>query len=239
MSLIDNFASLVHRHHKSMRDFHLVGTTLEASCKIYGLRVDSVHADVINMVTGLCKMTPSGGGGGGSDNEDGAGNDDNGAANADGDTSTATGAAGAAAAKTSAAAARRAKRQKAGGRCTLVKTTNTINAKLETYARTEPTFAKLNTTIGDINSSKRLLNYVLTTVDSEVKHRSNLPFWDSADHPVCVPQDDDNYGDGDGGAEAVELVQMNGLNAMLNPDLVLRSELHGYRVTNAPAAEDL
>lgn len=57
MSLIDNFASLVHRHHKSMQDFQFIGTTLDASCKIYGLRVDSVHADVMNMANGLGKFS--------------------------------------------------------------------------------------------------------------------------------------------------------------------------------------
>lgn len=57
MSLIDYFASLVHRHHKSMQDFQFIGTTLDASCKIYGLRVDSVHADVMNMANGLGKFS--------------------------------------------------------------------------------------------------------------------------------------------------------------------------------------
>lgn len=49
MSLIDNFASLVRKHHKTMDDFQLLGTSLMASSKIYGLRVDSVHTEVVNM----------------------------------------------------------------------------------------------------------------------------------------------------------------------------------------------
>lgn len=56
MSLIDNFSALIKRHHKSVHDFQVVGSTLEASCKIYGLRVDSVHTDVLHMATGLTAL---------------------------------------------------------------------------------------------------------------------------------------------------------------------------------------
>lgn len=224
MSLIDNFASLVGRHHKSMQDFQFIGTTLDASCKIYGLRVDSVHADVMNMANGLGKFTrttaPSADDSNAADGDDG--NDGN-------DTSQAAGAGPA----LSAAAKRKAKRKNTA-RCTLVRNTATINAKLETYPLSEPTFAKLNSTIGDINSSKRLLNYVLSSEHSELKHRSDLPFWDSSDHPPCTL---------DTTAAAVpteqsppKQVRLAGLAAMLNADLCMRQELKGYWITNTPAS---
>ena len=53
MSLIDNFSALINKHHKSLNSFQIVGSTLEASSKIYGLRVDSVHTDVLRMTSGL------------------------------------------------------------------------------------------------------------------------------------------------------------------------------------------
>lgn len=216
MSLIDNFASLVGKHHKSMQDFQFVGTTLEASCKIYGLRVDSVHADVMNMAAGLGKVSLINN------------NDDANASNADANDQTS---AGDTTQSGTPAKVRKAKRKTAANRCTVVKNTSTINAKLETYPLSEPTFAKLNTTIGDINSSKRLLNYVLSSVDSEIKHRSNLPFWDSREHPPC---------DGHIADELARLpaLQLPGLRALNNEQLLLRHELKGYRISSAPAHEN-
>lgn len=224
MSLIDNFASLVGRHHKSMQDFQFIGTTLDASCKIYGLRVDSVHADVMNMANGLGKFTRTNANSAGDSNET-----DGGDGNNDHDTSQVAGGAPA----TTAAAKRKARRKNIA-RCTLVRNTATINAKLETYPLSEPTFAKLNSTIGDINSSKRLLNYVLSSEHSELKHRSDLPFWDNEDHPSCTLE-----ATAAGPSDALQKqVRLTGLAAMLNTELCMRQELKGYWITNTPASGD-
>lgn len=53
MTLIDNFSTLIAKHHKTLKNFQIVGSTLEATSKIYGLRVDSVHMDIIRMSSGL------------------------------------------------------------------------------------------------------------------------------------------------------------------------------------------
>lgn len=53
MTLIDNFSTLIAKHHKTLRNFQIVGSTLDATSKIYGLRVDSVHIDVMRMTSGL------------------------------------------------------------------------------------------------------------------------------------------------------------------------------------------
>lgn len=53
ISLIDNFSALIKGHHRELKDFSIAGSTLEASSKIYGLRVDSVHSDVLNIANGL------------------------------------------------------------------------------------------------------------------------------------------------------------------------------------------
>lgn len=44
-------------HKKSVKNFRVYTTTLEASSKIYTLRVDSVHTDIIRMSSGLTKQT--------------------------------------------------------------------------------------------------------------------------------------------------------------------------------------
>lgn len=56
LTLIDNMANLCRSHHKTLKNFQIVGTTLEATTKIYGLRVDSVHSDIVRMSSGLGRM---------------------------------------------------------------------------------------------------------------------------------------------------------------------------------------
>lgn len=53
MTLIDNFSTLIEKHHKTLKNFQIIGSTLDATSKIYGLRVDSVHMAVIRMSSGL------------------------------------------------------------------------------------------------------------------------------------------------------------------------------------------
>lgn len=56
LTLIDNMANLCRGHHKSLKNFQIVGSSLEATTKIYGLRVDSVHSDIVRMSSGLGRM---------------------------------------------------------------------------------------------------------------------------------------------------------------------------------------
>ncbi|KAJ6636639.1 hypothetical protein Bhyg_15230 [Pseudolycoriella hygida] len=44
---------MVQRHHKALGSFQQVGSMLEASSKIYGMRVDSLHDDVFHLHSGL------------------------------------------------------------------------------------------------------------------------------------------------------------------------------------------
>lgn len=55
--MIDNMTNLCRGHHKALNNFQIVGSSLEASSKIYGLRVDSVHSDIVRMSSGLGRMT--------------------------------------------------------------------------------------------------------------------------------------------------------------------------------------
>lgn len=54
--LIDDFQHLVNSHHKSLGSFQLVGSMLEASSQIYGMKVDSVHGDVMRLSTGILRQ---------------------------------------------------------------------------------------------------------------------------------------------------------------------------------------
>lgn len=56
LTMIDNMANLCRGHHKTLKNFQIVGSSLEATTKIYGLRVDSVHSDVVRMSSGLGRM---------------------------------------------------------------------------------------------------------------------------------------------------------------------------------------
>lgn len=95
---------------------------------------------------------------------------------------------------------------------------------------TEPTFAKLNSVIGDINSAQRLLNYVLYTIDSELIHRTNLPFWDHTDLNSANFEDDCSY-------HTMKLSLMkSGLK--LSADCLLRPQHAGYRILDTPAEEE-
>lgn len=51
--LIDHFQRAVENHHRSLGNFPLVGSVLEASSQIYGFRVDCVHNDIIRLSSGL------------------------------------------------------------------------------------------------------------------------------------------------------------------------------------------
>lgn len=47
---------LVHGHRKYVRNFQVVGASIEASSKIYSIRVDYVHDEAVRMSSGLTRM---------------------------------------------------------------------------------------------------------------------------------------------------------------------------------------
>lgn len=60
VSIIDTWSKLIKKHHKTLQNFQIAGSTLEASTRVYSLRVDSVYNDVIRMSSELsrqCKNT--------------------------------------------------------------------------------------------------------------------------------------------------------------------------------------
>lgn len=186
-----------------MQNFQVAGSTLEASSRIYGIRVDSVHNDVMHMATGLIGMEgPLITGGRVSSND---------------------------AQLTTSSPAKRARKKTQIS--TVTRNKDTINAKLDTICLTEPTFAKLNSVVGDINSSHRLLNYVLPTIRSELIHFSKHPFWDSTEYPTVLLDQNIDYA----------CMPSNAANntILLSSDLTLRRHavLQSYRITDIPAVD--
>lgn len=212
MSLIDNFSALIARHHKSLNNFQVVGSTLEASSKIYGLRVDSVHTDVMRMSSGLMRKRDN-------NREEDANTDEIGPA----DTSRTN-------TDASEEQPRAKKKRTRKVASAVVKNKETINAKLETYSFTDPLFAKLNSGIGNLNRSDRLLQNVLPTIDSELRLSMNHRFWESSEVEPIVYHNEYDYGD----------VPMESVNAQLNiaKDDVLRPQYTGYKILDTPAEED-
>lgn len=186
-----------------MQNFQVAGSTLEASSRIYGIRVDSVHNDVMHMATGLIGMEGP---------------------------LTASGRASSIDTQTTAPSPARRVRKKTQI-STVTRNKDTINAKLDTICLTEPTFAKLNSVVGDINSSHRLLNYVLPTMGSELIHFSKHPFWDSTEYPTVLFEDSVDYA----------CMPRDATNNIitLSSDLTLRrhAALQSYRITDIPAVD--
>lgn len=115
---------------------------------------------------------------------------------------------------------------------TVTKNKDTINAKLDTMCMSEPTFAKLNTVIGDINSSQRLMNYILPTYRSELIHHSSRPFWDSTDHEEVIFNEDIVY-------DKHMVTILPGLRSYeLDKEHKLRTVETGYRITDTPFEEE-
>lgn len=120
---------------------------------------------------------------------------------------------------------------------TVTKNKDTINAKLETMCISEPTFAKLNTVIGDINSSQRLMNYILPTYHSELIHHSSRPFWDSNDHEEVNINNDRLIEDIANAKHSIMLLP--GLRSFeLDKEHKLRTIESGYRITDTPFEEE-
>jgi condensin complex subunit 2 len=57
LNIIDSFAKLIKKHHHSLSNFQVAGSTLEASAKVYSLRVDSVYTDVVRMCNDLARQS--------------------------------------------------------------------------------------------------------------------------------------------------------------------------------------
>lgn len=215
VSVIDTLSSLMSRHHKALSNFKVAGSSLEASSRVYALRVDSVHSEVLRISSGLNKQKVI--------NE----NDDEPSAQHENDGEQVGGA------ETNAEGERPAKRKKRTRKAvsTITKNKETINAHLDTNPFTDPIFAKMNSGVGNVSGSNRLLQNVLHSVDSELRLRMNHPFWDSKDHePFDYPEQYDFSDMPDVDGEMVANLRLTGM--------VLRPQLCGYVISDTPAEQE-
>ncbi|XP_013098760.1 condensin complex subunit 2 [Stomoxys calcitrans] len=225
VSLIDTLSTLLDRHHKSLNNFKVAGSSLEASSKVYSLRVDSIHTDVLRMSAGLNAQKFNEKQLRDDDDEDDVatggegGNDPN---------ASAAGADGGAAAEKPAPKKQKKKRNLVS---TITKNKDTINARLDTVPLQDPVFGKLNSIVGSINSSNRLMNNILLTTDSELRLRTTFPIWDAQPPPVCdyteeVPLSTENES---------ELAPCDRLFKISNfDDMELRPSHGGYVISDTP-----
>ncbi|XP_011190547.1 condensin complex subunit 2 isoform X1 [Zeugodacus cucurbitae] len=235
MSLIDTLSTLLDRHHKSLNNFKVAGSSLEASSKVYGLRVDSVHTDVLRMSAGLNAQKFA--------NRQARSDDD--------DDDVATGGEGNADPNASAAVVNEngekiAEKPKAKPRrtrrvvSTITKNKDTLNARLDTVPLQDPVFGKLNTIVGSINSSNRLMNNILFTTESELRLRTTFRFWDAQPvtagcdytEPTPLPNTaEDIPADSMDWAACDRLVQIKQID-----ELQLRPLHTGYVISDTPEA---
>ncbi|XP_016994335.2 condensin complex subunit 2 [Drosophila takahashii] len=166
LTLIDSLANLLEHHHKRMSNFKMAGSSLEASSKVYGLRVDSIYLDAMRISAGLSARTLT-------DKQLNAAEDDDGP-----QAEQAAGEGQETAQQTQKEAAPKPKRQKKP-MSTVTKNKDTLNARLDTAPLQDPVFGKLNSTVGSINASNRLMHNILPSLDSELRLRTTYKFWDS------------------------------------------------------------
>ncbi|KAL5291782.1 NCAPH.2 family protein [Megaselia abdita] len=55
LNIIDTLSNLMSNHNRALHNFKVAGSSLEASSRVYGLRVDCVHNDVLRLSHGLNK----------------------------------------------------------------------------------------------------------------------------------------------------------------------------------------
>ncbi|EDW90484.1 condensin complex subunit 2 [Drosophila yakuba] len=173
LMLIDSLANLLDHHHKRMSNFKMAGSSLEASSKVYGLRVDSIYLDAMRISAGLSARTLT-------DKQLNAAEDDDGLQG-----EQATGERQDSAQQAAKEAAPKPKRQKKPI-STVTKNRDTLNSRLDTAPLQDPVFGKLNSTVGSINASNRLMHNILPSFDSELRLRTTYNFWNSEESTVEV-----------------------------------------------------
>ncbi|XP_049539308.1 condensin complex subunit 2 [Anopheles darlingi] len=226
LTIIDSFAKLISRHSKTLQNFQVAGSTLEASTKVYGLRVDSVHTDVMRMCSELTRQTARAMNNNAADEDDAAGDGDGGDADAsmaEGVNKENEGGGG----QQSRAKKKRARKMVS----TVTKSKESINAQLDTIPFTDPFFAKLNSVVGDVNSSSRLMQNIIPTKLADLRLRMDYPFWDAQESPNldldCEP---------DLPTDETDLCTIHA--RPIGPDNRLHELRSGYVITDAPAEED-
>lgn len=215
-----------------LREFQVAGSSLEASSKVYSLRVDSIHSDVLRMSAGLNAQKYK-------DRRIDEEDDDNEAEDevatgGDGSNNPNASAAGLEGTEKQQTTKQKAKKQRKNV-STVTKNKDTLNARLDTVPLQDPVFGKLNSTVGSINSSNRLMNNILLTTDSELRLRTTFLLWDANTLSNCdYTEEIDLYADSD-----VALAACDRLFRIKRPeDIQLRPMHGGYVISDTPEEKD-
>lgn len=207
----------------------VAGSSLEASSKVYSLRVDSIHSDVLRMSAGLNaqkfkeKRLDE-------DDDDEVENEV--ATGGDGSNDPNASAAGLEGNEKQAAKPKAKKQRK--NLSTVTKNKDTLNARLDTVPLQDPVFGKLNSTVGSINSSNRLMNNILLTTDSELRLRTTFLIWDNKQLPQC-----DYTEEIDLHTENEDLAPCDRLFKIKRPEDIKLRPLHGgYVISDTPEEKD-
>lgn len=124
----------------------------------------------------------------------------------------------------------KSKRNKRRHVATVTKNHETLNGKLDSFPLVDPFFAKLNSMVGDINSSKRLMQYILPTVSSNLKLCQNMKVWDNNDHNEVNLNEITNYKIPNQDLTSVKITSAIGKFK----NNVLRTGLNNYRICDLP-----
>lgn len=115
---------------------------------------------------------------------------------------------------------------------TITKNKETLNAKLDTIPLPDPLFSKLNSIMGDVTSSNRLLLSILRTSNSSMKLTLDNHYWDSSECEPIEYKEDNTYECTD--ADLLEQsIQLN-----IPSKYKIRQQLSGYLITNTPIDDD-
>lgn len=220
--MIDSFFNLLDKHHKEMSNFQMVGSSLEASTRVYALRVDSLHHDTLKMAQGLQRQTAKALNRNADDDDDDNYDDDSFANQADKENAS-----GNQASQEPREKNKRKKKRRVV--CTVTKNKDSINERLDTNPFTDPFFAQLNSIVGDINSSNRLMQNLLPSKDGELLLDMHYAYW-NADAPTAIDyNDEDTYN---------EMPLQNVLLEEFDEADAPHISLKGYQITDAPAEDD-
>lgn len=115
---------------------------------------------------------------------------------------------------------------------TVTKNKESLNAKLDTIPLPDPLFSKLNSIMGDVSSSNRLLLNILQTDTSSLKLTLDDRYWDASKCEPIEPADNFNqiY-------EESDMIDMP-INLAIKSNQKIRQQLTGYAVTNTPIDDD-
>ncbi|XP_055682088.1 condensin complex subunit 2-like [Lutzomyia longipalpis] len=152
--LIDSFTSLIRKHHMAVGNLQMAGYGLEASTKLWAIRVDSTHEKSMRLLSGLGNKKASRLEGAENDNlsETMAGQEESGVQQP------------------------RATRRKKRPKSMIARNVETINAKLETVPLPDPITASLRSVLGSIANPKNLLCNRLSDRNGVFNLDSNAPF---------------------------------------------------------------